>query len=372
MPASPPPVARIKPSAGPYTARRRRPENDLYDDGWDAEGGARRSMALSWAVPLGCAGLSMGPVSAATGHPLVTSVALAWAAAAWAVEWGAADRHRERVLSAQARGSKPPGPVSIIVPVLNEAAGVEAALQRISNLDPPPRDVVVVDGGSIDGTRERVRRWTDLHRNESFKVTLVGTARRGRGRQMNAGVPHADGDVLIFLHCDSSLPQDAVAVMSQALSDPLVCAAGFTSVMDDGEDTFWGMTAHNALKTFYMPALLRPVDYFRGLRCLLGDQCVFVRRKDFNAVGGYQEELPLMEDADLVVRLFERGAERPGRPAQVVRQLGRCATTSGRRVKQWGGWRSTFTHFGLGLAWHFGASPQTLDALVDVLYRDVR
>lgn len=366
MPARAPPVGRI-----PSGRRRARREAGRGDD--DDDGGVGTPLsAASVVVPLGCAGAAVGPLCAATGHPVATGVAVAWAAAAWAVEWAAAERHAARVVASESVGGGRPLGVSIVIPVLNEADGVQEALSRLTVLDPPPRDVVVVDGGSRDGTRERVRAWAAHHARDGVRVTLVATERRGRARQMNAGVPHAEGELLLFLHCDSSLPQDAVAVASQAMSDPLVCAAGFTSVMEHGEDTFWGMTAHNALKTFYMPALLRPVDYCRGLRCLLGDQCIFVRRKDFSAVGGYREELPLMEDADLVVRLFERGAARPGRPAKVVRQLGRCASTSGRRIKKWGGWRSTATHFGLGLAWHFGASPQTMDALVDVLYRDVR
>jgi hypothetical protein len=142
----------------------------------------------------------------------------------------------------------------------------------------------------------------------------------------------------------------------------------------------WGPTLHNFTSTFYAPLLFKPASYAAGLRCLFGDQSLWCRAADFEAVGGYRERLPLMEDLALVLDLHAAGpvdaaagASGPRQPWHGrgrVRQLGPpVATTSGRRFQGWGsGAVATATHFAIALAWYGGAPPGVLKRVVDALY----
>ena len=189
--------------------------------------------------------------------------------------------------------------LSVVVPVLDEAQRIGrslAELRSIAGID----EVVVVDGGSRDGTTDIVRRTPG--------VRLVG-APRGRGTQLNAGARAAAGDVVLFLHADVSLPPDAAAWVARALADPAVVAGAFRvrTVADAGPG--------------WLGPLLRLADLrSRVTRFPYGDQAVFVRRDAFERVGGFPEQ-PLMEDVELARRLRRVGTIRtvPG----VVRVSGR-------------------------------------------------
>ena len=98
--------------------------------------------------------------------------------------------------------------LSIIMPVLDEAAGIEAALTALAPYRDRGAEVIVVDGGSRDGTRTLARRLADC----------VLAAERGRATQMNAGRAVARGDVLLFLHADTRLPDNADALISEGLA----------------------------------------------------------------------------------------------------------------------------------------------------------
>jgi rSAM/selenodomain-associated transferase 2 len=148
--------------------------------------------------------------------------------------------------------------------------------------------VIVVDGGSRDGTVEIVRR------REHARLVTTG---RGRGAQLNAGAAAATGEVLLFLHADTSLPEDARAWIERALGDPTVVAGAFRvrTVADAGR--------RNWLGPFLRIADIRS----RVTRLPYGDQALFVRRGAFEAAGGFPDE-PLMEDVGLVRRLRRIGA----------------------------------------------------------------
>ena len=170
--------------------------------------------------------------------------------------------------------------VSVVMPVLDEAARIDDRLRELARH--AFADVIVVDGGSRDGTPDIVRRHPH--------VRLV-TAPRGRGRQMNAGARDASGDVLLFLHADASLPPDATSWIARALADPGVVAGAFRvrTVADVGRN--------------WLGPFLRIADIRSHLtRLPYGDQAMFVRRTPFAAVGGFPDE-PLMEDVALVRRL---------------------------------------------------------------------
>ncbi len=280
-------------------------------------------------------------------------------------------------------------------------------------------------------------------------------SRRGRASQMNAGAALARGDALLFLHADTFVPDDVVALVAGSLTpfeqpsndlrttferpfsgptngeeERTVVAGGFASLIEHDRRTFWGMSAHNVAKTFYAPLLFRPLSFARGLRVLFGDQAMFVRAEEFRRVGGFDEALPIMEDADLCVRLHDAGPARrtartkeglecdekglecdgkwryhtfregaggvvsPGgsasdewstRPFKPrVKPVGlhgrgsivlvdRAVRTSGRRVDALGGnLKATAVHFLIGLSWYFGATPEDMVSLYRRFYEDVR
>jgi hypothetical protein len=143
------------------------------------------------------------------------------------------------------------------------------------------------------------------------------------------------------------------------------------------------------VKTHYLPLFARPLSYARGLRILFGDQALFARAAAFHAVGGFDANVPIMEDADLCLKLHAgtTGAAadaadklRPGRFRRVplrgaraqLRQLSRCVSTDARRFEEWGNARGTATHVAIALAWYFGATGAQMKRIYDALYRDIR
>jgi len=189
--------------------------------------------------------------------------------------------------------------LSVVVPVLDEARRIRehlVALRGIRGVD----EIVVVDGGSRDGTREIAA---------GVPGVRVLTSSRGRGVQQNAGARAARGDVLLFLHADAALPPDAATWVARALADPGVVAGAFRlhTVADTGPR--------------WLGPLLRLADVRARLtRLPYGDQALFVRREAFAHVGGFPDQ-PLMEDVELARRLWRVGRIRivPG----VVRVSGR-------------------------------------------------
>ena len=199
-----------------------------------------------------------------------------------------------------------PPVLSIVMPVLDEAAGVGDTLARLAPLRDRGVEVIVVDGGSRDDTVALARAGADA----------VVEAPRGRARQMNAGAAVARGDVLLFLHADTWLPADADRIVLGAV-------AAYAR---------WGR--FDVRITGRHP-MLRVVAAAMNLRSRLtgiatGDQAIFVRRAVFEAVGGFPDQ-PLMEDVELSARLRCRW-----RPACLRARV----HTSGRRWETRGVWRT--------------------------------
>lgn len=146
----------------------------------------------------------------------------------------------------------------------------------MSVLEPAPLEIVVSVGDSSDRTAE-------LAAAHGAKVV---TGHRGRSKQLNDGAAHATGDVLVFLHADTNVPTDAVEVAVRTLAkDEQVVLGGFVPLISVPNKTFWAMSLHNVLKTFYCPLLFQPVSFVKGLRLLFGDQAMFCRAVDFGYVG---------------------------------------------------------------------------------------
>jgi len=216
--------------------------------------------------------------------------------------------------------------LSIIIPVLNEAEHIIAALEALAPLRDRGTEVILVDGGSSDATVEYAQPLADR----------VISAPRGRAVQMNAGAAIARGDVLLFLHADTTLPQDADRLILDALSKSRRIWGRF-DVRIDGR------------------AFLTIVAAMMNLRSRLtgiatGDQAMFVQRDVFAAVGGFPE-VALMEDIALSRRLKRRG-----RPLC----LSQSVSTSGRRWEQHGVARTILLMWRLRLAYFFGAEPAAL------------
>ncbi len=215
--------------------------------------------------------------------------------------------------------------LSVIVPALDEAAGIAATLEALAPLRASGHEVIVADGGSTDQTATIAARFADR----------VIAAPRGRARQMNAGAALAAGDALIFLHADTRLPPDAAQLVVEAL-----------------ERRDWGRFD---VRIEGRSPWLTVVAFFMNWRSRLtgiatGDQAMFVRRKVFAAAGGFAE-IPLMEDVELSARL-----KRISAPACIASR----AATSGRRWERRGILRTVLLMWRLRLAYFLGARPEDL------------
>ena len=240
--------------------------------------------------------------------------------------------------------------ISIIIPTLNEASCLGRLLRQLSCLDPPAWEVLVVDGGSEDET---------IAVAQKAEVDILISNERGRAVQMNRGAEAATGEILCFLHADTSVPDDLVSVIEQTLGDETVACGGFISLMTGFQTTRWGVSLHNYLKTYYAPLIFRPHLFFKGLRLLFGDQVMFCRRADFWECGGFNSVLPILEDGDLCLKLVRRGR---------IRLVNRIVQSSDRRVARWGSLKATAIYLYIGFLWGFGVSATYLKQF----YEDIR
>ncbi|HXG29114.1 MAG TPA: TIGR04283 family arsenosugar biosynthesis glycosyltransferase [Nevskiales bacterium] len=217
--------------------------------------------------------------------------------------------------------------LSIIVPMLNEAAQLPALLAQLDVLRRQGHEVLLVDGGSHDGSPA-------LAQAAGFTVL---TATRGRATQMNAGAAAAQGDALLFLHADTRLPAGAAVAIEAALRDGRHVWGRF-DVHIDGRSHWLGVVA----------ALMNGRSRLSGIAT--GDQALFVSRAAFAQVGGYPAQA-LMEDIELSRRL-----KRLSRPACLRLRV----TTSGRRWESRGVWRTIVLMWWLRARYFFGADPDVL------------
>jgi GT2 family glycosyltransferase len=243
-----------------------------------------------------------------------------------------------------------PGGVAIVIPVLNEAAVMPRLLRLLAVLEPAPAEIIAVDAGSQDATAALVR--------ASGFVRLVEHPARGRSAQINRGVAEARSKLVCVLHADTILPDDAVAVIRATMRDPRIALAGFTPLIAGADRVRWGTSFHNWIKTWYAPLIFRPHLFVRGGRLLFGDHAMFFRRADFMAVGGCDETLAIMEDADLCLRLHRRGR---------IRLVNRIVMTSDRRVAAWGGVKANLIYLYVGIRWGLG-----LRRRIEKHYPDIR
>ena len=231
--------------------------------------------------------------------------------------------------------------ISIVVPMLNEIDALPELLRHLSRLRPSARrpkdqhperaytishDIILVDGGSTDGTPQAARQ-------AGFRVV---DSPKGRARQMNTGASQARGDVLLFLHADTRLPNAGLEQITHALKGP----------------SGWGRFDVRITGSAFM---LKIVAQMMNLRSRItgiatGDQAIFVDRVLFESVGGFPDQ-PLMEDIELSSRL-----------RQVCHPICLKAKviTSGRRWMDNGVWRTIFLMWRLRWAYWRGVSAEQL------------
>jgi glycosyltransferase involved in cell wall biosynthesis len=238
--------------------------------------------------------------------------------------------------------------VTILIPALNEEVALPQTISSIAAMVPTPDEVLLVDGGSADQT-------VALAKQAGFRVEI--SPKRGRGAQINYGVEQATGQIICVLHADTLLPADAIAVIREAMMDQRTALASFTPRIAGPTGTRWGSTFHNWIKTWYVPLLTGPHLFMRGVRLLFGDHAMFFRRKHFIEVGGCDERLVVLEEADLCIKLAKYGR---------TRMIPRWARTSDRRITAWGRWRANWIYFKVGMLWALGARERLADHYPDV------
>jgi rSAM/selenodomain-associated transferase 2 len=241
--------------------------------------------------------------------------------------------------------------VSIIIPTLNEEKILPELFDNLDSLDPRPFEIIFVDGPSKDETSYMI---------EQKGYRLIKSIAKGRALQMNEGAFQASGEVVVFLHADTLAPKELVKIVCQTMENRRIALAGFTSIMKgaDRERTF--ISFQNYLKTYLGALVYNPVRCLGfGFRILFGDQVLFCRRADFVKVGGFNHDLPIMEDADLCIRMNKLGC---------VRQLGEKVFSSDRRVAKLGVISAYVRYVKIYFFWRFGASPKWLKAQ----YEDIR
>jgi rSAM/selenodomain-associated transferase 2 len=222
--------------------------------------------------------------------------------------------------------------LAIVVPVFNEVLALPVLIERFASLNGTSTqdfELVFVDGGSTDATVALIEK----------AGCRVITSPKGRAWQMNAGAMQTTGEVLLFLHADTQLPQNALPAIESAL------AAG----------KCWGrFDVRISGKPWMLHVVARMMNWRSRLSGIAtGDQAMFMTRAAFQAVAGFPEQA-LMEDIEISKRLCQLS-----RPACITSPV----ITSGRRWETRGVWKTIFLMWRLRWAYWWGQSPQQLAKL---------
>jgi rSAM/selenodomain-associated transferase 2 len=217
--------------------------------------------------------------------------------------------------------------LSIVIPVLNEAYGIESFLTSLQPLRRPGHEIIVADGGSNDDTAQRAEPL----------VNLIVQSPLGRANQMNAGAAAAHGEIIFFLHADSQLPDDCADLI-------------FNELKTSGKR--WGRFN---IKLSGDRSMFRVVEWFMNTRSRwtgisTGDQGLFLERSLFDSIGGFPV-IPLMEDIAICKRLKQSGP-----PLCLAETI----ITSSRRWEKLGVWRTIWLMWRLRFAFWRGADPAKL------------
>lgn len=239
--------------------------------------------------------------------------------------------------------------ISVIVPAFEESGTLIDHIEKMVGTG-DFKEVVLVDASVGDGRLVAQSAFDHFSGTPQVKVLL--DASRGRASQMNAGAAQATGDILMFVHADTRLPSNAAELVRGCLADSETCDKD----QYNDRDGAWGRFD---VRLDAQGFSYRLIEFMMNLRSkytgmTTGDQCQFVRRAAFDAVGGYPQQ-PLMEDIEMS-RLLKRQFGLPKIPKGHV-------ITSARRWQLNGVFRTMFLMWKLRLMYFFGASPEKLATL---------
>ena len=285
--------------------------------------GVREGAAI---LLLGFYGVPAADAVAASLLSLATS--LVWAGVGGSLLW------REEILRSRHSGRQVPKTISVVMPTLNEEADLQETLQRLRAL-PELHEIIVVDGGSRDGTVELAGRL-------GCRVLVGGS---GRGSQMRLGAAAATGDVVLLLHADTWLPPDAAKALLTCLQDPLVVAGGF-----------WKIFRQRLSPLLLGSRWKCAIRFYLGRR-VAGDQGLFVRREVLEQIGGVPA-MPLMEEFELCRRLHGVGR---------LALADATIITSARRFAKFGVVRTYLRMWYVTTRYRLGTSPEKLRRIYEQL-----
>jgi rSAM/selenodomain-associated transferase 2 len=170
--------------------------------------------------------------------------------------------------------------ISVIIPVLNEAERINSCIEYLyGDGSGVAFEVIVVDGDPEGNTINQIK--------DDAVIKII--APRGRALQMNAGADIAVGEILLFLHADTRLPENGLGLIKSVMDNGEFVGGAFSLGIDSERFAF---------RIIEFGASLR----YRFVRIPFGDQAIFIRRDYFNSIGRYSE-IPIMEDAELMHRI---------------------------------------------------------------------
>lgn len=218
---------------------------------------------------------------------------------------------------------------SIIIPVLHESRGINDLVRHLRALENAEKCELIVVDGSAEADTVRVIADSDV---------LRLSASPGRAKQMNAGAAAASGDILLFLHADTYLPDDALTQIDRVMNDGMYAGGAFDLGIDAPRQIYRLIAAVASARA-------------RFTRIPYGDQAIFIKKKTFHRLGCYPE-IPIMEDVALMEQIKKSGGR--------IYIVPRCVATSPRRWEQKGIIRTTMGNWFLLATYYLGVSPDVL------------
>lgn len=219
--------------------------------------------------------------------------------------------------------------ISVVIPVLQEEALINDTIAGLEGMESDNTiEIIVVDGGVGAETLKAM--------NSSAVKGII--SEKGRGKQMNAGAQAARGDVIVFLHADTQLPEGGFKAISLAMETGRFVGGAFDLAIADGAPIFRMIERVASLRS-------------RLTRIPYGDQAIFMKRDYFLEMGGYKD-VPILEEVDLMRRVKKKG----GRMCFLDKKV----NTSSRRWRKEGIVACTSRNWAIMLLYLFGVTPERL------------
>lgn len=178
--------------------------------------------------------------------------------------------------------------ISIITPLLNEREHINSFLENISKIE-GNFELILVDGGSIDGTRDEVK----TNRSRFNRRLSILESEPGRANQMNKGAEYANGDILLFLHIDCSIQKNSLKIIETTVKSGKVIGGGFKQAFTNSDSFLQFISVLGNLRT-------------RIMKIFFGDYGLFIRKDVFKKVGGY-DNIQFLEDVELSKKVKKYG-----------------------------------------------------------------